>query len=243
MPTTALIIGSIAGIAGAGISAYSSYQQGQTANAFAQYNAHQQELNAKTSLMSMQAQAALQKRQAEAQFALRSQEAQARFNNAKTIENALEGQSKNTRENIRRRGLETDRFQASQRTMIAKSGLVESSGTPLDILADTAATIQLEREDTLYQDELNRRNLFREAELERLGGQLALAGASLDKSSAVAEAGLRSAAGRMEYRSNMREADFTRLSGAAQQKSYQGQAWGTLFSGLGQAAGSYAAIK
>jgi hypothetical protein len=47
----------------------------------------------------------------------------------------------------------------------------------------------------------------------------------------------------MEYRSNMREADFTRLSGAAQQKSYQGQAWGTLFSGLGQAAGSYAAIK
>jgi hypothetical protein len=231
-------------VVGAGYSAYNSYQQGKTADAMAKYNAHQQELNAKMQLMGMQAQAAMQKRQAEANFRLRSAEAQARFNNATSIENQVEGQSRSVRETIRRKSSEYERFQGTQRAVIAKSGLVESTGTPLDILAETAATIQLEREDTLYSDELNRRSLFREAELERLGGKLALAGATLDRSSEVAGAGLRAAAGQMEYRSRMRDAEITRLSGAAQRQAYTGQAWGTLLSGVGGAAGSFAsAIK
>lgn len=238
-----LIAGAVAGIAGAGYGAYSSYQQGKTADAMAQYNAHQQERNAKMQLMSLQAQAAAQKRMAEANFRIKSTEAQARFNNATSIENAVEGQSRGVRQNIKRKASEYERFQGTQRAAIAKSGLVESTGTPLDILAETASTIQLEREDALYADELNRRSLFREAELERLGGKLALAGASLDRSSEIASAGLRSASAQAEYRSGIRQAEITRLTGAAQKQAYQGQAWGTLLSGIGSAAGTYASIK
>lgn len=230
----------VAGAAGAGYSAYSSYQQGKTADALAKYNAHQQQLNAKMQLMSMQAQAAMQKRMAEAQFALRRSEADARFANAKSIEVTAEAQSRSARESIRRKAGEYERHQGTQRAMIAKSGVVESSGTPLDILAETAATIQLEREDALYADELNRRTLFREADLERLGGRLALAGATLERNSAIAEAGLRSAAGQAQYRSGMREANITRLTGTAQRQAYTGQAWGTLLSGVGDIGMSYA---
>jgi hypothetical protein len=235
--------GAVAGIAGAGISAYSSYQQGKTANAIANYNAHQQELNAKMQLMSIQAQAEAQKRMAEAQFKMRSAEAQARFNNATSIENLVEPQSRNVRENIRRRGMEHDRALGTTRANIAKSGIVESSGTPLDIVANLVETMHLEKADMLYEDELSRRNLFREAELERFGGKMALAGATLDKGSSLAAAGLNAAGGRMQYASKMREAEITRLSGGAQQKAYHGQAIGTLFSGVSSAAGSFAAIR
>jgi hypothetical protein len=65
--------------------------------------------------------------------------------------------------------------------------LVESAGTPLDILAETAARIQLDREDSLYTDELSRRSLFREADMERLAGAR-VNGATLNRSSALAEA-------------------------------------------------------
>ena len=240
---TIAIIGLAISAAGAGYSAYSSYQQGKTADALGQYNAHQQELNTKMQLMGMQAQAAAQKRAAEAQMALRTSEANARLANAKSIENSVEAQSRNTRESIRRKASEYERFQGTQRAVIGKSGLVEASGTPLDILAETAATIQLEREDQLYSDELNRRTLFREADLERLGGKLAMAGATLERNSSIAEAGLRSASGQGAYRSGMREAEIMRLSGAAQKSAYQAQAWGTLFTGIGNAATGYASIK
>lgn len=235
--------GAVAAGVGAGVSAYSQYQQGKTANAIAQYNAHQQELNAKVQLMSMQAQAAAQKRQAEAQFAIRQAEANARFANAQTIENTVPGQSASARESIRRKADEYARFQGTQRAMIAKSGIVESTGTPLDILADTAANIQLERNDQLYADELNRRSLFREADLERLGGKLALAGATFDRSSQVAGAGLQAAAAQAEYRSRLRDAEITRLSGQAQKQAYTGQAFGTLFSGIGSEALGFASYK
>lgn len=232
MATAAPFISLFAGLAGAGYSAYSSRQQGKTAEAIAQYNAHQETLNAQMQLMAAEAQAKVQKRIAEAQFRLRQGEANAHFANALTLERTAEVQSRVAREGIRRKATEHDRLRGTQRAMIAKSGLVESTGTPLDILADTAAQIQLERQDALYADELNRRSLFREADLERLGGRLALAGATLDRSSALAEAGLRAATGRMNYRKALRDAELTRLAGAAQRQRYQAAALGTLFNGL-----------
>lgn len=239
----AAVVGAGAAVTG-GIMQYKAGQaQARSASAMAAYNAHQQELNAKMQLMSMQAQASAQKRMAEAQFRIRQAEANARFANAKSIENTVEGQSRNTRESIRRKASEYERFQGTQRAAIAKSGLVESTGTPLDILAETASTIQLEREDSLYSDELNRRSLFREAELERLGGKLALAGATLDRSSEIAGAGLRSAQGQAEYRSGIRQANITRLTGAAQAQAYQGQSMGNLFSGVAQGAGALGSVN
>jgi hypothetical protein len=237
-------IGAAASVAGAGISAYGQQQQGKTAMAMAQYNAHQQMMNAQMQLATVKAQAEMQKRVAEANFRLRQAEAQARFNNAQSIENTVHGLSRNAREQVRRKMLDFERLQGTQRAVIAKSGLVESTGTPLDILAETAATIQLEREDMLYQDELNRRTLFREAEMERFGGKMALAGATLDRSVALAQSRLTMATGQAQYQGARHEAEIIRLTGAAQQQSYQNAAMGTLFSGIASAAGgAYSAIK
>lgn len=226
----------IATVVSAGASAYGSYQQGKAAEMMGNYNAHQQELQTRMQLMGVQAQAEAQKRAAEAQFAMRQQEAQARFNNAKTIENQVAGQSAAARETARRKTDEYQRFVAGQRSAIAASGIVESSGTPLDILAETAGKIQLEREDSLYADELKRRSLFREADLERLGGRLALAGASLDRSSSITSAALNAAAGQAKYRSGMRRAEITRLTGQADRYNANWQAVGTIISGVGSAA-------
>lgn len=241
--TVTAIIGATAALAGAGIAAYGSYQQGKTSEMMGRYNAHQQELNAKMQLMQMQAQSNAAKRAAEAEYALRGQEAQAKFANAKTIENQVAGTSAAARETARRKTEEYQRFVGTQRANIAASGFVESSGTPLDLLAETASKIQLEREDSLYQDEMNRRSLFREADLERLGGHLALAGASLDRSSAVAGAGLQAAAGLAQYRSGMREAEITRLTGQNNRYASNMAAVGTIISGVSSGASQYASIK
>jgi hypothetical protein len=231
----------MAGIAlvGAGTAAYGSAQQGKSAQLLANYNAYQQERNTRMQLSQVQAQVEAQRNAANAEFALRQQEAQARFNNAKTIENQVAGQSAAARVTAQRKTEEYARFVGSQRAAIASSGIVESSGTPLDLLAETAQKIQLEREDSLYADELNRREMFREADLERLGGQLALAGATLDRSSSIMGANLAGAAGQAEYRSGLRRAEIMRLTGQADRAAANNQA---LAQGIGGLTGAYRSI-
>jgi hypothetical protein len=237
------IVGAGAAVTG-GIMQYNAQQaQGRTAAAMAAYNAHQQELNAKMQLAAMQAQAAIQKRMAEANFRMRSAEAQARFNNAISIENTVEGQSRSVRESIRRKGMQFDADLATTRATIAKSGFVESSGSPKGIVEALVMAQRMEANDTLYADQLNRDSLFREAELERFGGKMALAGATLDRNSSLAGAGLMAATGQAEYRSRLREAEMTRLSGAASKRAYQGQAWGSLLSGIGEGAGALSGVN
>jgi hypothetical protein len=132
-----------------------------------------------------------------------------------------------------------ERAQASTRAAIAASGAVESSGTPLDILAETAGTIQRDQEEQHYENELTRSSLLREAQMERLGGSLALAGATLDRSSEVAAAGLRGASARGAYLANMREAQLTRFGGKQAAKAGAITAGATLFSTIGSAASGY----
>jgi hypothetical protein len=141
--------------------------------------------------------------------------------------------SRAARESIRRASGERERLQGTQRAVIGHSGFTES-GSPLDVLAETAGAIQLEREDAQHADELNRRGLFRDAQLERYGGNMILAGATMDRSIALAEAGLRLATGQAEYRSRLREAELARLSGGAEQQSYNSAARTSLFGGIAQ---------
>ncbi len=237
MTITALAYTAIAAsLIGGGVSAYSSYQTGKTNSAIASFNAANQERNARLEMIGMQTQANLAKQAAEAQFAMRSQEAQAKFNNAKSIENQSDGQDRINRVNLEKRREDMMRAAASTRAAIAASGAVESSGTPLDILAETAGTIQKDQEEQHYENELNRASLLREADMERLGGRLALAGATLDRNSEVAAAGLRKASARGGYLSGMREAQLTRLSGKAEARAGAINAGATLFSAIGSAA-------
>lgn len=239
MGYTVAIIGLVASLVGAGISAYGQYQTGKTQEAIAAANAATQTRNAQMALMAQQAQAAMARNQAAANFQLRSQEAQARFNNAASMENKALSTDMVARENARKRAEDMARMQSQQRAAIAASGVVESSGTPLDLLVETAGIIQRDREEAAWSHEIERRTLLREAQMERLGGQFALAGATLDRNSALAEASLRGAAGRANYLSGLREAEITRLTGSAAGKAATWNAAGTLLSGIASSAGSY----
>lgn len=232
MTTTTVLLtaGLVLSAAGAGVAAYGQHQSGKAQSNIAAFNASQQEREAKASMLSMQTQAALQKQQAEANFKLRNAEAQARMNNADAIDSQALAQDRVNRYNQRKRREEFGRMQGQQRAAIAASGVAESSGTPLDLLAETAAKIQQDAEEQHYAGEVQRRTLFAEAAMERLGGKLALAGATLDRESGIAEAGLRSAAGKAEYLSGLRTAQITRLTGSAAAKAANYQAAGTLFS-------------
>ena len=235
--TTVLIAAAAAAaIAGAGVSAYGSYQQGKTQDAVAQFNAKQQEQQARQQTMALQTQAAMQKNDAEANFRLREAEAKARMNNAKAMEQNALAQDAVNRENSRKRRTAFERQTSEVRSAIAASGVVESSGTPLDMLAETAALIQQDQEEQHYVGEVQRRTIFAEAAFERLGGKLALQGATLNRDSAVAEAGLRNVAAKGEYLAGMREAEITRLTGKAARAGANYQAGATILSGVSSAA-------
>lgn len=236
---TAVVVGTIA-LVGAGVSAYGQYQQGQAINAIAQYNARQQERQGRFQLMSATAQATLMKKQAEANYRLRAAEAQAKDANARMLEQQAFSQDRVARENARRRAGDMRREAGAQRQAIAMSGVVEATGTPLDLLAETAETIQRDQAEQHYSNELSRRTLFREADLERLGGKFALAGATIDRSAALAESSLTQARGRLSYLSAKREADVTRMTGSANKKAANIAAVGTLISGVSSAAGGFA---
>ncbi len=238
--TSALLIGAtVATAVGAGVSAYGQYQAGQMQQSIANFNAAAQEKNARMQLMSMQASTAMQKQAAAANFALASQQAQAHYLNAKSLENQALGQDRINREIIRRRREQFAEAQGAQRASIAASGVVESSGTPMDLVAEMAGTIQRDQEEQGYNFELQRRTIFREAEMERLGGDLAMAGATLDRSSSLREASLTAAGARMQYLSGRREAEITRLSGDAARQAGNIGAAATLFSGVGGVARTY----
>lgn len=240
---TLLIAGTIIAVAGAGVSAYGQYQSGKTQEAISNFNASQQERQARISMLSMQTQAAQQRQQAEENFKLRSAEAQARLNNAKAIEQQALTQDQINRENLAKRREDFARMQGTQRAAIAASGVSESSGTPLDLLAETAAKIQIDQEEQFYAGEVQRRTLFSEAATERLGGKLALAGATLNKDSQVAEAGLRDSAAKAEFLAGIRSAEITRLTGSAAARNSRYAAGATLLSGLSSAASSGATYK
>lgn len=234
-----LIVGAIISLVGAGVSAYGQYQSGKTQNAIAQYNAQQQTNNARLQMQAMQAQARIQNAQAAANLRLRTAEANARFQNAKAKEQQALSQDAVNRVNLEKKRDDYARMQGQQRAAIAASGVVESEGSPVDLIAETAAKIQLDLHEQHAANENNRRTLFAEASMERLGGKLALAGATLDYNSAVAEAGLRSAAAQATYLSGTREAEITRLTGGAAARAGSYQAGATLLSGANTALGYY----
>lgn len=229
----------VAAVIGAGISAYGQYQSSQTQSVIADFNAKQQEANARTQMLSLQAQAALKEREAQTNFKLRAAESQARFANARNMERQAKINDELARANLQKRRLDFARMQSTQRAAIAEAGVVESSGTPLDLLAETAALIQQDQEEKHYENELARRNLFTEAAFERLGGKFALAGATLDRRSSLAESDLVRAGAAGAYSSGIREAQISRLTGDSVARAGYYTAGATLLSGVSGAAGGY----
>jgi hypothetical protein len=237
MPTELAVAAIVVSMVGAGVSAYGSYQTGKSNKAIANFNAANRDKEAAMQLKVMQTQANIQKSQAEQDFALRQQESQARFNNAISIENQAISQDKINRANLAKRRDVMAREQATQRASIAASGAVESSGTPLDLLAETAATIQQDQEEQHYINEVQRDSLLQAADQERLGGRLALAGSTLNRDSALTAAALNKAAASGQYMGAKREAQVMRLTGAAAARAGKYEAGSSLLSGVGSSAG------
>lgn len=71
-----------------------------------------------------------------------------------------------TREKATRARRENDRFKSKQRAAFAKSGIT-STGTPLEVMSQTAADLELGVLDLAYQGETKRRALLNKASINK----------------------------------------------------------------------------
>ena len=218
------IVGVAGSLASAGISYYGQQQQADTASRMANYNAAIQRQNADVQARMAQYQAGVNANAASA-------EAQARMNNAASIANQATGVEAQQREKARRMREDQERQLAIQRGKYAKAGVV-NEGSPLVVLADTARLTELNIQDAAYESELERSSLLRKSEMEKFQSGFSL----LDASQYQYQGAIAGAQQRIAFR----EADLTKMAGAATAQSYRNQATGSLISGISGAASNAA---
>ncbi|MEN3940670.1 hypothetical protein WJU23_05195 [Prosthecobacter sp. SYSU 5D2] len=93
--------------------------------------------------------------------------------NAVALEDQAEAVSAANRENTRRTRQDYQRFLATQRAQIGASGVSDATGSPLSLLSATAEEEQRAADEIRFQDEGQRRSLFREADNQRIAGDMA----------------------------------------------------------------------
>ena len=204
--------------AGTGLSYFGQQQQAKNATAVANYNAQIQQQNADMQARMAQSQANTNAQIASAQY-------QQGINNSITLRNQATAQEAQGREQARRMRENQDRMIGLQRAKFAKSGVV-NEGSPLAVLADTARLTELNVQDASHQAELDRQTSLHRADLETFQAGFSLIDVGQEQFKAqAADAGRRIA---------YREADLTRLSGAANAQGYRIGAAASLISGAGQ---------
>ncbi len=201
--------------ASTGMSYYGQQQQASNAQAIANYNAAAQRQNADIQARLAQQQSTWNQQSLMAQY-------QARQNNAITLDNQARGEEARGRvlaDQMRDKG---DKAIATARAALAKSG-VNTEGTPLLKLVDTAKNAELGVQDVAYQTELASQQWQQKAADERFQSGFSLMDASIEryKQSSIA----------IGQRIAYRDADLTKMQGAAQAQGYQTAAGATLLSG------------
>ena len=185
-------------------------QQASAAEAMGRYNYETQKAQ-------MQMQATMAAQQAEAQANISGYNAQVSQNEALRAE-------QEARERARRIREENQRLLGTQRASYGKAG-VAMEGTPLEIMADTAAMGELNAADTMYEGDAKRGALLAEADIHRYSQQFSLLQAGAHRwSGANASA-------------------FARphlIAGQNQASALRTSAWGSLIGGVGSAATSMA---
>ena len=101
--------------------------------------------------------------------------AAARFN-AQELENAAIREDLEGREERRRKRIADRRTKAIQRVSFAKSGVIESEGTPLEVLAETATNLELSINDSLRASQARATGLRGQAGLELFEGEAEASG-------------------------------------------------------------------
>lgn len=260
-----MALGAIAGIAtlvGTGISVVSQISQAKTQEKIARFNAQIEQGNARLQMLSQmgalqqqRAQSALALKQAEINFQMAQAEAGARDANAMRIRQAADARAASSREAIRRKRLDHARFMATQRAKIAASGVVDSTGSPLELLAETAGQMQLAVEEMHQEANIDLTEARNEATMENFGANLMRAGAGGQMAIERAAAGLRTAsygldAARIktQFRADRTASSYKLFGAQANTKGAYAAAAGTLLSGVGsyaqsKSATSYAGIR
>lgn len=88
-------------------------------------------------------------------------------NNAAALQEQTEAESRTTSENIRRSRDEFSRTLGAMRAGIGDSGVLETTGSPLDFLVKASEDEQLYESELRWQDENNRRAGYRKAAIEK----------------------------------------------------------------------------
>jgi len=130
-------------------------------------------LNARAQTQGARQEGALAMMQAKINKALAAKEQQS----ADAIANNLEQQAavgtKAAQNDTRKSREEYEQLIAAQRVQMAKSGVLDTSGSPLTLLVKSAQRGQQEADQIRYEDEINRRGLFNQANEARNNGLLA----------------------------------------------------------------------
>lgn len=127
-------------------------------------------LNAQAGAQAARLQGRQQMLSAQIQAAAAGAQARSAANNAVAIREQTEMESRVAQENIRRSRDEWSRTLAGLRSQAGDSGVLETTGSPLDFLVKAAEDQQLMESEMRWQDETNRRAGFRKAAIEKAGG-------------------------------------------------------------------------
>lgn len=165
-------------------------------------------------------------------------DAGARTRNAERLRQFSEVRTSQSREAIRRQMKAFDGLASSQRAAIGASG-VTGSGSPLEVMAESAGQMQLALRDAQDAAGMERADTLNRAGMEEIGGSRDTLQARAGLMSAERGYSLSAASnalGRMSAESNYRTAKFgasiNRLAGLDQAKGMQFSAIGGAFTGL-----------
>jgi len=100
-----------------------------------------------------------------------SYEADMQKYNAQVAETQAQQKRMETRESIRRQRSEADRFKDTQRAAFAKAGIT-GTGTPLAVMSQTAADLELAALDTAYSGESQAQSLMQRAAVNRSNAKM-----------------------------------------------------------------------
>ena len=176
-------------------------------------------------------------------------DAGARNRNAERLRQFAEVRTSQSREAIRRQMRSFEGMASSQRAAIGASG-VTGSGSPLEVMAESAGQMQIALQDAHNAASMERGETLTRAGLEDYGATRDVLGARANMMSAERGYSLSAASnvlGRMSAESNYRSAKFgasiNRLSGLDQAKGMQFSAIGGAFAGFANLAGQNSQAK
>ena len=212
----------IAGVAATAVGTGVSYKASQNAAATNEQFAL---MNAQAASQGARQQGAMQAAQAQLEAIKQGKAQEAAYANAAGIRSQTERESGNAQENIRRSREDFARMLAQQRAATASRGIVDTTGSPLELLVKGAETQALAEEEMRYADEISRRQGFRSADLETIRGKTA----GIDVGMSL----LSAAAARNNAAMGVSQAKLGLFGARAQSAGMRSEAMGSLISGIG----------